>query len=384
MKIVYCIDSIYTSGGIQVVTIQKANALNGLGHEVWLVVTDHKENEATKRLSDKVHLVNLNINYYEDDWKSYYYVLKAIIVKRKLHKNRMYNILNQIKPDIVISTGTSEKYFLPLLKISSNPVFIREIHFYKYYRNAYAKTFLEKCSAVIGNFVDYSFRLKKYNHVIVLSKEDLETNWSKMKHISYIYNPITIQPDKISTLENKKFLSVGRLCTVKNHISLIRAWKYVYEKHPDWKLEIWGDGDQKVFLSQEIKLLKLQDVVFLKGHSYNIASVLENGSGFVLSSIAEGFALVLVEAMACGLPVISYKCPCGPKDLINDGVNGFLCEINNERQLANSINLLIEDKTKRKSMGEAALKRSQDFSLEKIAKQWENLFITLLKERKPS
>lgn len=126
MKIAYCTDSICYAGGIQRVTIAKANKL-ALKNEVWIIVTDNKDKPVFP-LSTKVHLVNCDINYFEDDWKSRFYILKGIIYKRKQHKKRLKEILNQIQPDIVISTGTSEKNFLPYLSVSSHPVFIREIH----------------------------------------------------------------------------------------------------------------------------------------------------------------------------------------------------------------------------------------------------------------
>lgn len=381
MKIVYCVDSIYTAGGIQVVTIQKANALADLGHQVYIVVTDHKQNNATSKLSNKVSLINLEVNYYEDDWKGYFYVLKGFIQKRKIHKKRLIDVLNKIMPDVVVSTGTSEKYFLPRLKVCSNPIFIREIHSFKHYRKVHAKDIKDKIAAYVGDFLDYKIRIKKYNHVVVLTKEDKDTNWKNANSVSYMYNPLTISPNRLSSLDHKKIVSAGRLSFVKNHISLVRAWKYVYEKHPDWILEIWGDGDQKNNLLREIKNQNLSQVIFLKGHTFDIASVLADSSCFVLSSIAEGLPLVLVESMSCGLPVISYMCPCGPKDIIEHGKNGFLCEVNDEQSLASYINVLIEDDGKRKEMGKEALKRAEDFRLEKIAKEWEKLFFNLLKNR---
>lgn len=382
MKIVYCVDSIYTQGGIQVVTIQKANALAELGHQVYIVVTDHKQNKASSRLSDKVQLINLEVNYYEDDWKGYIYVIKGVILKRRIHKKKLFDCLNNIKPDIVVAPGTSEKYFLPKLRISSNPVFIREIHNFKYYRKAYANNLRDKIVALIGDFIDFKIGLKNYDHIVVLTKEDKETNWKHEENVSYMHNPLTISSGKISSLDNKKIVSAGRLCVVKNHISLIRAWKYVNEKHPDWILEIWGDGDQKNNLIEEIKYLNLSGVIFLKGYTYDIASVFADASCFVLTSKAEGLPLVIVEAMSCGLPVVSYKCPCGPKDIIEHGKNGFLCEVNDEKNLASCINILIENKNLRKEMGRGALKRSENFNLEEIAKKWELLFLTLLKNKR--
>lgn len=134
MKIVYCTDSICYAGGIQRITVTKANALAHIeGNEVWIIVTDNKQKPVLP-IDEKVHLIDLDVNYFEDDWKSKWHVLKGIFIKRKEHKKRLQVALNEIRPDIVISTGTSEKNFLPGISINSKPKFIREIHSNKKYR----------------------------------------------------------------------------------------------------------------------------------------------------------------------------------------------------------------------------------------------------------
>ena len=154
MKIVYCTDSICYAGGIQRITIAKANALAQIeGNEVWIIVTDNKQKPVLP-IDTKVHIINLYINYFEDDWKSKYHILKGILIKRKQHKKKLENVLNQINPDIVISTGTSEKNFLPKIKVNSTPRFIREIHNTKNYRMLAATNLFEKILAILGDLFD--------------------------------------------------------------------------------------------------------------------------------------------------------------------------------------------------------------------------------------
>ena len=106
-----------------------------------------------------------------------------------------------------------------------------------------------------------------------------------------------------------------------------------------------------------------------------------NASIFTLTSTFEGFGLVIVEAMSCGLPVISYNCPCGPKDIISDGTDGFLVPLNDEQCLAEKINLLIENEALRKQMSKAALIKSQKFTAKEVISLWMNLFNTLKNEK---
>ena len=102
-----------------------------------------------------------------------------------------------------------------------------------------------------------------------------------------------------------------------------------------------------------------------------------SASMLIMTSLYEGFGNVIIEAMSCGLPVVSYACPCGPKDIITDGVDGFLVPPKDEETLAERICRLIEDETLRCRLGGAALERSKDFGIERVLKMWTDLFTTL-------
>lgn len=381
MKIVYCTDSICYLGGIQNITITKANGLAQMGHQVWIIVTDNKY-PPLHPVDPKVQVINLDINYFEDDWKSKFYVIKSILIKRKKHKKAIAKVLNDINPDVIISTGTSEKNFLPNIRLNSTPIFIREIHNQKGYRLSHARSLFEKIMAIIGNWYDYSWNINKYDQIVILTNEDKELNWKNNSKVSVINNPVTFDTNiKTAPLTNKKIITAGRLVYQKNHKSLINAWKIVNQKHPDWQLEIWGDGTLKNELSKQIKTLGLNNKVLLMGYTNDIISQMQKSSGYVLSSLFEGMPLVLIEAMSCGLPIVSYTCQCGPKDLIEHGLNGFLCEVNDETKLAEYICSIIEDDKLRIKMGQASKKKSEEFRIEKIATQWINLFQTLINNK---
>lgn len=378
MKIAYCLNSIRYLGGIQKVTVVKANALSEIPeNEVYIIVTDNKEGVLLEPLSPKVKLIDLDINYYEDDYKSRWNVLKGIFIKRREHKKRLTSVLKEIQPDIAISVGQSEKNMLPSIKGKWKT--IREFHYTKDYRFNHAKNLYEKVLAFLGNLYDYSFKIKQYDQIVLLTKEDKETSWKQSKNITIIPNPISFQTEKTSTLLNKKVVSVGRLALPKNYASLIKAFKLVADKHPDWILEIYGNGPQEIELKSLIAKLNLEKHVFLKGFSSNVKQVMTNASIFVSSSIFEGFPLVIIEAMACGLPVISYACPCGPKDIITDNKDGFLIPVNNEVLFAEKISLLIENEKLRKQMGLAATTKANLYKIENIIPIWMNLFKVLLK-----
>lgn len=378
MKIAYCLNSIRYLGGIQKVTVIKANALAEIPeNEVYIIVTDNKEGVLLEPLSPKVKLIDLDINYYADDWKSRWHILKGIFIKRRKHKQRLKSTLKEIQPDIVISVGQSEKNMLPTIK--GNWKTIREFHFTKDYRNRQAKTWFEKLLAWGGDLYDYHYKIKGYDHIVTLTHEDKDNNWKEWNNVSVIPNPSTFKTDQISELNQKKVISVGRLNMQKNYASLIRAFKLVADKHPDWILEIYGNGPQEMELKSLIAKLNLEKHVFLKGFSSNVKQVMTNASIFVSSSIFEGFPLVIIEAMACGLPVISYACPCGPKDFIAEGVDGYLVKVNDEKSLANTINICIEDQALLNKLSINALNKATQFSPNYIIPTWNNLFQALLK-----
>lgn len=382
MRIVYCLNSIRYLGGIQRVTIAKANALADISdNEVYIIVSDNREGLIVHPLSPKVHLIDLDVNYYQDDWKSKWHVLKGIVVKRRKHKKKLAKVLHEINPDIVISVGQSEKNMIPA--ISGRWVKVRELHFTKNYRWFHAHSIFSKTLAIFGDLYDYFYKIRQYDRIIVLTYEDKESHWKGYKNVSVIPNPISFSDIAANnTLEGKKVIAIGRLNAPKNFSSLIRSYRIVAQKHPDWILEIYGDGEQKYNLLQLIEQFDLRKQVYLRGFTSEVQRELLNASCFVLSSTFEGFGLVITEAMSCGLPVVSYACPCGPKDIISEGVDGFLVPVNDEQGLADRICRLIENEEMRKAMGKAARLKAEQYRIEKIIPMWMDLFNQLLKEKR--
>ena len=360
-------------------TVVKANALAEIpGNEVYIVVTDNKAGPEIHELSPKVHLIDLDINYYDRDReRSFIAVNINYFAKCAKHKKALWRVLRQINPDVVISVGMSEKYMLTAIRDNSWKI-IREFHCEKNYRTKYASSLFGKIQGRVSDFYEFNFVDKKFDRIVVLTEEDKETNWQGWNNVSVMPNPVAFKCDKPSTLNEKVVISMGRLHHVKNFSSLIKAFGQIVKKHPDWKLRIYGDGELKQALHDQINQAGLQDNVFLMGFSNDMENALRQSSIFAFSSLVEGFALVIVEAMECGLPVVSYQCPCGPKDIITDGKDGFLVPVNNEQMLAEKICLLIEDEDLRRQMASEAKIRAQHYHVENIAQQWMALFNELI------
>src|SRR5690606_29701346 len=176
----------------------------------------------------------------------------------------------------------------------------------------------------------------------------------------------------------KQVISVGRLVYEKGYDLLIRSWKIVTEKHPDWQLVIYyGSGELKDQLDALIGQLGLKNSLSIKPPVQNIVDKYLDSSIYVMSSRKEPFGMVLIEAMACGLPVVAYDCPDGPAEIITPGEDGFLVENEDVEKMAEKIILLIEDEKLRKELGENARKNVQRFAADVIMQKWEDLFTKL-------
>ena len=184
------------------------------------------------------------------------------------------------------------------------------------------------------------------------------------------------QADLAGPKDRYTIVSVGRL--TKNHKRphlLIEAFAGLADKYPDWQVELWGDVDQRAFYEElkfMIKSKKLQDRVFLKGTSNEIPKILQRSDIFAFPSAYEGFGLALGEAMSMGLPAVGYKSCSAVNELIQDGVNGFLCEEGPE-DLAAKLDRLMGDRALRVRMGQAARESMKQYAPEAIWDAWEKL-----------
>ena len=376
MKIVYCVDSVGHLGGIEIVTIVKANALAKMvGNEVWIVVADAQDDPL--RPLEGVHLVDLGVNYLHE-----YFGFRGYYKKNRLHKERLEKVLNDIRPDVVVATGNHEAYLIPSLHLVSKPLLIREMHFEKYWlKRINTKSWRHRIIYWIKNQYGYLWKIKGYDYIVVLTKEDKEQNWKGWKNVLVMPNPITSVCEEKSTCENKTAIAAGRMTEQKDFASLIRMWGRVAEKHPDWRLEIWGKGELEAALRQQIEESGLEGKVCLMGYTAEPLKKMSQTSMYLLTSQYEGLPLVLIEAMSVGLPLVSYICPTGPRDIIEDGQNGYLVAVGDEKTFAERVCQLIEDEPLRKQMGQAGLKESEKYRIEDIAQRWMQLFRELLKEK---
>lgn len=362
MKIFYCLNSLKIRGGLERVLCQKINYMvEKFGYDITLILTDQEENPYSYSLNSKINIINLKINYFENCDKKYIFRHFFNIKRYIKHLVKLKNIINKEKPDILVSLGYEEHILIPFLK-KKDLLLIREFHIGK-----------QKRFFLFNSF--NKFFEKKLDIKIVLTNEDKA---NRKSNCIVINNPLPFDSKEVSTCKNKKIISIGRLDEQKGFDILIDVWRKVNEKHPDWILEIYGEGSLRKELQDKIDSLNLTDTLTLKGNEKNIQLKYLESSIYVMSSRYEGMPMVLLEAMSCGLPLVSFDCPCGPKDIIKDGENGFLVKFGNIDEMAKKINYLIENEDKRIEIGKKSKELSYNYSEDKIMNQWKELFENLI------
>jgi len=213
---------------------------------------------------------------------------------------------------------------------------------------------------------------QNFSKFVVLT-EGNKQEWRSLKNIEVIPNPLSFYPEESSLLKEKKVICVGKISYQKGQDLLVRAWEKVWQRHPNWKLELYGYANEG-FLATNI--LKLKNIHHFPPEK-NIMEKYLSSSIYVMSSRFEGFGMVLIEAMACGVPCVSFDCDYGPGDIIHNKVDGFLVRKENTEVFADKLILLIENQQLRKRMGQNAKKNVQRFDPYVIAMQWNHLFKSL-------
>jgi glycosyltransferase involved in cell wall biosynthesis len=376
-KIVYCTPALYFAGGMERVLTMKANYFaEHFGYDITIILTEGEGKPLFYPLSDKVKVVNLNIGF-EELWTcSFIKKIVTYLKKQYLYKKMLKNELMRIRPDITVSMLRREINFINEIKDGSKK--IGEIHINRAnFRNFDSKddNFIKRLFAKVwmNNLVK---KLKLLDSFVALTEKDKEA-WVELDNVCVIPNPLSFVPQNISKLTEKRVIAVGRYCHEKGYDLLLKAWLIVQNSIADWRLEVFGEGDRSQY-DEMISSLKIdRHRCILHGRSSNIQDEFEKSSLAVCSSKFEGFGLVITEAMVCGLPVVSFDCPWGPRAIIHDGEDGLLVENGNVEKLADAIIWMIQHPEMRSKMATKAIENVQRFSIEKIAEKWKSLFDAL-------
>lgn len=377
-KIVYCTPALYSAGGTERVVSVKANYFaEHLGYDVTIIVTEGNKGNSFFPLSDKVKVVNFGLGF-EDLWnKPFLKKIYLYLVKQRKYKRLLTRELLSIQPDITITTLRREINFIHEIKDGSRK--IGELHLS---RANYRGVEDRESSSIKSLFSkwwkkDVISNLQRLDKFVVLN-ENAVLEWPELDNVTMIPDPLPLKMEEKSALQSKRIVTIGRYSYEKGYDFLLRIWALVEKKYPDWQLNVYGMGDPTPYVKLMDELSVDPRRCHLNSSLVDVESEYLRSSILVQPSRTEGFGLVLVEAMACGLPVVAFDCENGPRSLIEDGEDGFLIPPCDVESFADRLMQLMDDEKLRTKMGEKGLMKSQQYHISKIASQWEQLFDELM------
>ena len=395
-KIAFCTPALYSAGGVErVVSFKASYFAEQLGYDVTIIVTEGQGRACYFPLSDKVKVINFELGF-EELWKaSFMKKVYLYLTKQRQYKRLLKTELIHIRPDITISMLRREINFLTDIPDGSKK--IGELHV----NRANYRNFEANDSNIIKRlFAKFWMRslvgkLRRLDQLVVLTEKS-KVSWPELSNVTVIPDPITILREKetVNSVEfavaGKRGVGVNRVVTIgryayqKGYDLLLQAWAELsrireLENGEEWTLDIYGQGDQTDYRQLMTELGIDSNKCHLNGPVEDVVKAYQESSIFVLSSRFEGFGMVLIEAMACGLPVVSFDCPAGPDEIITDGVDGLLVPSGDVHALAEKLMTLMSDENLRKRLGQQARQTARRYEMTTIADQWTALFEKVIK-----
>lgn len=354
--VVFVPGGMMTPAGGERVIANLSNELTKKGYKIHIITFNGKN--SYYKIDDDVYIKSLDIN------KSKNYLFRKIQPLFYLKKYR--KIIKEIKPDIIIHSGVVAVIFssLSLFGKKRNLTMMSWEH----------SSFFQPTYKILNILRNVFY--PKLKTIVVLNKTD-EIAYSNLfgsEKVKRISNPLPWKSKQNSNLDEKVLIAVGRYQEVKGFDILLKIFKEINLNHPDWKLKIFGkDEGEKENLKVQAFELGISDNVEFNDPVENIKNEYLHSSIYVMTSRFESFGMVLLEAKECGLPIVSFDCESGPRDIINNGKDGYLVDYMNEYEFKNKVLSLIKDNELRKSFGKSAKIDAEAYSLEYIVSQWDEL-----------
>lgn len=366
-NLLYINDALAITGGLERVLTDKVNWLSKQkGYKVSVLTVNQGSHSLAFPLSDDVSYQDLNIQF---QTQYQYSGFRKMMVAHRLHRlfrTRLVEKINEISPDIIICTRLD--YIHDILKVKGKKTLVFESHSSRLSWHHDGSGWLRKLQV---QWMQRSVR--KVQMTVALTNGDAE-EWRKLtRKVCVIPNAVHLnESGSFSDCQSKTAIFVGRLCMQKDVFLLLRIWKNIHGQHPDWQLNIFGDGELKEDVQSEID--RLDANVNLHPPTSNIMDQYKKSSMLLMTSRFEPFGLVLPEAMSCGLPVIAFDCPYGPADIITDGVDGYLIKDRKEDFFSQRVCQLIESHDLRVQMGQNGIISSRRYNTSDIMSKWIQLF----------
>lgn len=360
-KVTFLVTNIYKCGGVQRVVSTIANKLSCLSkYEISIISVFKTDNKPYFYLNDNITIRNL----YNEPFS----IRRGFIrILKKLRRT-----LNIYEDDVLIFSGMGYGSIIKLATIG-----IKKIKIIGWEHQSFS------FGKILGlEWIGKRIAAKYMNAIVVLTKYDYlsyREGIKKIKCIKQIYNPISDDNKGLNYNTSSKYIiSCGSLVSQKGFDIAVDVAKNVFEKYPDWQWHIYGDGDQRGIIENKIYENNLQNNLILKGYCKNINDKYGSYSMYVMTSRHEGFPMVLLEAKANKLPIVSFDCKCGPNEIVNNNINGYLVSCFDYEEMSKRIIDLIEDKEKRNEFSINSSIGLKNLKVEKIVSEWDKLISSIL------
>lgn len=367
MTILFVTDSFAIWGGIERVLANKMNFLADVfGYDIHFVTASQGLHAMPYGLSAAIHHTDLNVRFHTQYRFSGIARLRKALQLHRMFVSRLREYIERVQPDIIVTPNF--ELAGGIRKAKGVCPLVVEVH------SIFRHSLYERPS-FLRNLYNQYCRLSVYkaDMIVTLTQADAKDWRRKSSRVTVIPNAVTLNDSgTYATGTSPSVIFVGRFETQKDIGSLFRIWKLVHQRHPDWYLDLYGDGEQKAEFTRQAGILQAN--IRIHEPASDIFDKYRHSSLLVLTSLYEPFGLVLPEAMSCGLPVVSFGCPYGPADIVTDGVNGFIVADRNIEAFADRVCTLIEDELLRRQMGQAAVRAAQRYRLENIMPLWKELF----------
>lgn len=380
MKIIYIFQSLAKTAGTERILTDKMNYLaEHTSDEITLITCEQGEHTYPFPLSPKVKHIDLNVRFFTlSRYGRIKHRLLELVMKREYRK-RLKECLKQIQPDVICCTTYALFEISAVVRLAHGAASVVEAHTAKEsnekQQNFPPNSILRFIAKLYDNHVYRT--IGKCQALVALTAGDAE-NWKNVKQAVVIPNMLGHYPAALKAYPmTNRVITVGRLTKQKGYDLLIDAWKIVHEHHPDWHLDIYGTGEDKEKLTHQVSQHNLNEVIHFHDPTPEIFDKYMMSDFYVMSSRWEGFSLVLIEAMSCGLPCVSFNCPHGPAEIIRNNEDGLIVENGNIEQFAEKINYLIEQKKVRQEMGYKARENVKRYLPENVMPEWLQLFESL-------
>lgn len=352
-KIAILISDITQSAGTERAVTNLSNSLAEItDNQIYVVSVYSKNTDKTfYHIDHRVKVLHLGYSYDESR-------LKRVTIYGKLRR-QIKNIIRENGIEVILGTIHAYNILLSTLK-GVKKIGCEHLNYYS-------------CPSVVRPLRKIAY--KRLDHVVLLTKQDADHySFLNAGKVAVIPNISSFSREEQANLIDHKIIMVGRFTSQKGYDILVDIISDIKGRMGDWTIDIYGQGEDEKLIAKQIEMRGLQDIVRIHRPVSNIREKMMESSIYLMTSRNEGLPMVLIEAQSCGLPIVSFDCPEGPREIITNNVDGFLVQDFDKTCLGDRLIELVENEKKRKEFGDRAFESAKRFTPDEIVNKWSNLF----------